>query len=119
MYRPSYGPLATLSTGASGPKPSIPSCTIVPAVIATSVTCEPQSALTVGMSTPWSRLQSLEGCTVERGRSGNTNEFDAPAVGALGVLSTPSFPGFLTAASSFAAVRRPTLPLAGQRRYAR
>ncbi len=39
-------------TGAAGPKPSIPSWTIVPGAIATSVTCGPQALLTVPMSIP-------------------------------------------------------------------
>jgi len=52
MSCPRYGPLSTLSTGAAGPKPSIPSCTIVPEVIATSTTLEPQALPTVLMSMP-------------------------------------------------------------------
>ena len=59
-------------TGASGPKPEIPSCTMVPLVIATSWTCEPHALACVEMSTPWSSLQVPAGRISDTGRSGNT-----------------------------------------------
>ena len=59
--------------GAYGPNPLIPSCTIVPDVIATSTAFEPQALPTVPMSIPWSSDQSLGGSTRLSGDSGNTS----------------------------------------------
>src|ERR1700755_2066289 len=101
--------------GASGPKPSIPSWTIVPGAIATSVTCDPQALLTVPMSIPWSSVQALGGSTRLSGLSGNTRAPDAGE-------ETETGEGFGTAsqlASRAGAVGLPTAPLAGARRLAR
>src|SRR6478736_4857719 len=100
--------------GASGPKPEIPSCTIVPEVTATSTTFGPQALLTVPMSIPWSIVQWLGVSTRDVGVSGNTQP---PAVSA----GTPTAGAgsavvvLRTIVSSIAAVLRPTAPLTGRR----
>src|SRR5437763_15515086 len=121
MYRPLYLPLSTLMTGAYGPKPSMPSCTIVPEVIATSTTWRPQAAPSVGTSTPWSSDQVLGPRTRLSGLSGNAQplpvvpEGDPPPEERF---IPPPLAASLTAASNLAAVRGPTVPLAGCRPYA-
>src|SRR6516225_1452389 len=118
MNRPAYGPVATWSTGAAGPNPSIPSCTIVPEVIATSTALAPQPLLSIAMSIPWSSVQELDGITMETGWSGNTQPL-VPASDRPGVSTTPEpFAVFLTAASSVAAVTWPTTPVTGERFWA-
>src|SRR5579864_7370883 len=123
MKLPAYGPLETLITGAEGPNPLIPSCTIVPAAMATSTTFEPHALRTVPMSIPWSRVQSLDGRTRLSGSSGNTRElvaveagieFSAPAPPLVSSRALPRA-ACLTAASSAWAVRGPTEPLTGRR----
>src|SRR5437588_10074936 len=120
MYRPAYGPLSTLMIGAYGPNPLIPSCTIVPEAIATSVTWAPQALLTVPMSMPWSSVQALAGSTRESGLSGKTIEPEGAVVdaGAGTAWRPPSLAAARTAYSSVAAVLRPTVPLGGLRRLA-
>src|SRR5450755_691527 len=95
----------------------MPSPTIVPAVTATSTTCEPHALFTVPMSTPWSSDQSLGGRTRDFGYSGNTHELEAEPV----VLNTadPFLVIFLSAVYSTVAVLTPTDPLAGRSRFAR
>ena len=93
----------------------MPSCTIVPDVIATSITFAPQALFTVPMSTPWSSVQALGERTREIGSSGNTHE-PVPAGDCPGASSTPDpFAVFLTAASRVWAVSRPTTPVTGAR----
>ncbi len=102
--------------GASGPKPPIPSWTIVPGAIATSVTWLPQALLTVPMSMPWSSVQAFGASTRESGLSGKTR----PAVLVEPAPGRRSLPlaACLTAACRAAAVRRPTAPLAGSSPWA-
>src|ERR1035437_1008112 len=125
MYRPAYLPLSTLRIGAYGPNPLIPSCTIVPDVTATSVTCEPQALLTVPISTPWSSFQLLGSSTREEGCSGKTQADEEP-VGVPPATPTTPPPRFAPpepataarVATVWTAVRRieavfgPTMPLA-------
>ena len=60
-------------TGASGPKPSIPSWTIVPGAIATSITCEPQALFDGADVDPLVERPGRSGAsTRESGLSGNT-----------------------------------------------
>ena len=76
------------------------------------MTCAPQALLTVPMSMPWSRVQSLGGSTLDRGVSGNTSPLGPPdEPGTAVVLVT-----LCTTASSIDEVRSPTVPLAGYRR---
>src|SRR5436309_1557637 len=100
----------------------MPSCTIVPEVMATSTACRPQAAPSVGMSTPWSSDQVLGPRTTLSGLIGNTQLLpllplpdpdgdpppDSPPI-------APPLAAARTALSSFAAVRRPTSPVAGCR----
>ena len=65
--------------GASGPNPEIPSCTIVPEVIATSTTSGPQALLTVPMSMPWSSVQWLGESTRVIGSAGTPSRRCASA----------------------------------------
>src|SRR5947208_2109224 len=106
--------------GAYGPNPSMPSCTMVPEVIATSTARRPQAAPSVGMSTPWSSDQLLGPRTTLSGLIGNTQllplepEVEPPPE----VLIPPPLAACLTSPNSLAAVRRPTSPVAGRRPFA-
>src|SRR5436305_7738261 len=108
MWRPEYGPPETFSTGASGPKPSIPSWTIVPEAIATSIAREPHSP-PIEISIPWSSDQVLGGDTRLSGRSGNTSVFvEVVGLAPPEERRTPLLAACLTADWMAAAVRRPT-----------
>src|SRR5436190_8757247 len=65
--------------GAAGPKPPMPSCTMVPSVTASSTALEPQAPPRVATSTPWSSDQEL-GDTATPGRKGKTQP-DGPGAG--------------------------------------
>src|SRR5438045_891377 len=91
----------------------MPSCTIVPGAMATSVTLEPQAWPTVAMSIPWSSVHWLGGTTRDNGVSGNTRSLLLVGPGA-GVLVTPlPLAARCTADRRAAAVRLPTVPLGG------
>src|SRR5436190_7840283 len=64
-------------TGAAGPKPPMPSCTIVPLVMATSTARPPQAPPAVAMSTPSSRLHSDGGTAIDGGWMGKTRPLPA------------------------------------------
>ena len=85
--------------------------------VATSTALRPHAAPSVGMSTPWSRLQLPGPSTRPMGRIGNTQALEEePGLKArtLGLCVA-----FLTARSSADAVLCPTVPLAGRRPCAR
>ena len=87
----------------------------MPGAIATSITCGPQALLTVLMSIPWSSVQLLGPSTRDSGLSGNTSppvlvvEPPEPAPPATWELLAACW----TALNRVAAVRLPTVPLAG------
>src|SRR5437868_7082662 len=95
----------------------MPSCTIVPEVIATSVTSAPHPLPTVPMSMPWSSVQALIGSTREIGASGNAHPDVVEVV--LGSEAPDPVAIAVTWARSAAAVRLPTVPLAGTSALAR
>jgi hypothetical protein len=84
----------------------MPSATIVPEPIATSMTREPQALFTVPMSTPWSSVQVSGGSTCSIGRSGNTN---------VVLLVDLTVVPLVTQARRVRAVRMPATPVTGLR----
>src|SRR5437588_1809205 len=116
MKRPAYGPLDTLMIGAYGPKPSIPSFTTVPDVIATSTTFVPQALPTVPMSIPWSSDHALGLSTRLSGLSGKTIPL-AVVEPPVDLRIAPPFALWRTSASRVAAVFGPTVPLGGRKAW--